>query len=242
MIPYRDDNPRLGTPAITVGLIALNSLSWLLLQGVGSPAQVARSVCTLGLIPGALTGQIPPGTPLPLGPELTCVPGALPVWLTPLTSMFAHGGWFHLLGNMWFLWLFGDNVEDGLGHGRFLVFYLCSGLAAVLAQVLAAPGSAIPMVGASGAISGVMGAYVVLYPRARVHMWIFLGFLVLRAVWPAYLMLGYWLLLQLLGSIVGALTPAGGGVAFTAHVGGFLAGVGLVWLLRRKAPPAPAWG
>jgi membrane associated rhomboid family serine protease len=141
--------------------------------------------------------------------------------------MFLHGGWFHLVGNLWFLWVFGDNVEDAMGVLRFTVFYVLCGLAAFLAQAAAGPSSAIPMVGASGAIGGVMGAYARLYPRAPVHLLIVFFVWVDRTVVPAFLMLGYWFLIQVLGGIP-ALASEAGGVAFWAHVGGFLAGVVLV--------------
>jgi membrane associated rhomboid family serine protease len=143
--------------------------------------------------------------------------------------MFMHGGWFHILGNMWFLFIFGDNVEDAMGPFRFLVFYLLCGIAAVGAQVAASPASPIPMVGASGAIGGVMGAYAVTFPRSRVHMLVVFGFFITRIVVPAFLMLGYWFILQVLGGMVGG---EGGGVAFWAHIGGFAAGVILVFILR----------
>jgi membrane associated rhomboid family serine protease len=145
--------------------------------------------------------------------------------------MFLHGGWFHLIGNMWFLWIFGNNVEDSMGHGRFVVFYLLCGLAASALQVLSKPDSAIPMVGASGAIGGVMGAYIVLYPRVRVHLLLVLGFYVTTVAVPAAFMLGYWLLLQILGGTA-SLGGEGGGVAFWAHVGGFVAGAILVFPFR----------
>jgi membrane associated rhomboid family serine protease len=145
--------------------------------------------------------------------------------------MFLHGGWFHLIGNMWFLWVFGNNVEDSMGHIRFVVFYLLCGLAAAALQVATSPSSAIPMLGASGAIGGVMGAYIVLYPKVRVHMLIFLGFFVTTIAVPAYLMLGYWFLIQLLGGIP-SLAREGGGVAFWAHVGGFVAGAAIIKLFR----------
>jgi membrane associated rhomboid family serine protease len=150
-------------------------------------------------------------------------------WVTPLSSMFLHGGWFHLIGNMWFLWVFGNNVEDSMGHARYLFFYVVCGLAAAAAQTLVNPASAIPMVGASGAISGVMGAYVVLYPKVRVHMLVILGIFITRIVVPAYLMLGYWFLLQLVG---GGLSGEEGGVAFWAHAGGFVAGAVLIAFFR----------
>lgn len=230
MFPIRDDNPTLGTPAITVVLIGLNVAAWILVQGMGAEPTLSRSVCELGLIPGELLGRIPEGYTLPMSREMSCVIGP-PHWYTPLSSMFLHGGWLHLIGNMWFLWLFGNNVEDSMGHGRYLVFYLLCGLAAASAQTLVNPNSAIPMVGASGAISGVMGAYIVLYPRVRIHMLIFLGFFITRAVVPAYVMLGYWLLLQIVGGLP-ALAEESGGVAFWAHAGGFLAGAVLVLVFR----------
>ena len=230
MFPIRDDNPTLGAPAITVVLIGLNVAAWILVQGMGAEPTLSQSVCELGLIPGELLGRIPEGYTLPMSREMSCVIGP-PHWYTPLSSMFLHGGWLHLIGNMWFLWLFGNNVEDSMGHARYLVFYLLCGLAAASAQTLVNPNSAIPMVGASGAISGVMGAYIVLYPRVRIHMLIFLGFFITRAVVPAYVMLGYWLLLQIVGGLP-ALADESGGVAFWAHAGGFLAGAVLVLVFR----------
>ncbi len=230
MFPIRDDNPTLGTPAITVVLIGLNVAAWILVQGMGAEPVLSQSVCELGLIPGELLGRLPAGYTLPMSRDMSCVIGP-PHWFTPLTSMFLHGGWLHLIGNMWFLWLFGNNVEDSMGHGRYLVFYLMCGLAAAAAQTLVNPTSALPMVGASGAISGVIGAYIVLYPRVRIHMLIFLGFFITRAVVPAYLMLGYWLLLQVLGGLP-SLGDEAGGVAFWAHAGGFLAGAVLILVFR----------
>jgi membrane associated rhomboid family serine protease len=230
MFPIRDDNPTLGTPAITVVLIGLNVAAWILVQGMGAEPTLSRSVCELGLIPGEFLGRIPEGYTLPMSRELSCVVGERHIY-TPLTSMFLHGGWLHLIGNMWFLWLFGNNVEDSMGHGRYLIFYVLSGLAAAATQTLVNPNSAIPMVGASGAISGVMGAYIVLYPRVRIHMLIFLGFFITRAVVPAFLMLGYWLLLQIVGGLP-SLGNESGGVAFWAHAGGFLAGALLIQIFK----------
>jgi membrane associated rhomboid family serine protease len=231
MFPIRDDNPTLGTPAITVVLIGLNVAAWILVQGMGAEPTLSQSVCELGLIPGELLGRIPVGQTLQMSQDLSCVIGQ-PRWYTPLSSMFLHGGWLHLIGNMWFLWLFGNNVEDSMGHGRYLVFYLLCGLAAAAAQTLVNPNSAIPMVGASGAISGVMGAYIVLYPKVRVHMIIFLGFFITRAVVPAYVMLGYWFLLQIVGGLPSLGGEDTGGVAVWAHAGGFLAGAVLILLFR----------
>jgi membrane associated rhomboid family serine protease len=148
--------------------------------------------------------------------------------------MFLHGGWFHLIGNMWFLWVFGNNIEDAMGHGRFVGFYLLCGLLAAAAQVATGPSSPVPMVGASGAISGVMGAYLVLYPRVRVHTLIFLGFFLTRVPLPAWIMLLYWAFLQLVGSVPAiAGGQTGGGVAFMAHLGGFVAGAALIKLFAK---------
>lgn len=231
MFPYRDDNPTLATPAVTFLLIALNVVAWVFVQGMGSDPMLSQSVCELGLIPGEVLGRLPAGTAVPLGPETACVIEGEGRWSTAVTSMFLHGGWFHLIGNMWFLWVFGNNVEDSQGHVRFLAFYLLCGLAAAAAQTLVNPSSPIPMVGASGAISGVMGAYIVLYPKVRVHMLIFLGFFVTTVVVPAYLMLGYWFLLQILGGVP-TIGDDKGGVAFWAHAGGFLAGAVLIQLFK----------
>jgi rhomboid family protein len=230
MFPYRDDNPTLRTPVVTIGVIALNTAVWVLVQGMGAYPALTRSVCELGLIPGELLHRIPAGTAVPLGPGASCVVGYGATWFTPLSSMFLHGSWFHLIGNMWFLWLFGNNVEDSMGRVRYVMFYLLSGLGAAATQTLLSPTSAVPMVGASGAISGVMGAYVILYPTVQVHMLVVLVVFITRIVVPAYLMLGYWFLLQLLQGT--ATLGSTGGVAFWAHVGGFLAGAGLIFLFR----------
>jgi rhomboid family protein len=235
MFPYRDDNPTLATPVVTFALILFNLAAWVLLQGMGAEPYLSKSVCELGLIPGELLGRIPPGYAIPMSESTTCVMDADQEWFSPLTSMFLHGGWFHLIGNMWFLWLFGNNVEDSQGHGRFAAFYLLSGLAAAAAQTLVNPSSPIPMVGASGAISGVMGAYVVLYPRVRIHMLVVLGFFITRIVVPAFLMLGYWFLLQLLGGLPALGAEEGGGVAFWAHAGGFIAGAALILVFKDDA-------
>jgi len=232
MFPIKDDNPQFLTPFVTWGFIALNVLAWTELQGWGSSAALLRSVCELGLVPGELLRTVPAGTMVPLGPGVSCVTTADPALYTLLTHMFLHGGWLHLLGNMWFLWIFGDNVEDAMGHVRFVLFYLVCGLAAATTQILAAPASSVPMVGASGAIGGVMGAYVMLYPHVRVHLLVILGFYVTRVPVPAYFMLGYWFVLQLLGGST-SLGHEGAGVAFWAHVGGFAAGAVLIFLFRK---------
>ncbi|MEM9207917.1 MAG: rhomboid family intramembrane serine protease [Pseudomonadota bacterium] len=233
MFPIRDDNPGILTPVATIGLIVVNALAWVFLQGLGSDPALAGSVCRLGLIPGELLSLVPPGTRFPLGPQAACVIGDGGSWHTVFTSMFMHGGWFHILGNLWFLWIFGNNVEDAMGHVRFVIFYLLCGAGAAGLQVAADPASTVPMVGASGAIGGVMGAYILLFPRVHVHLLIIFGFYVTTIAVPAVFMLGYWFLLQLLGGF-SSLQASGGGVAFWAHVGGFAAGAALVLLFRDR--------
>jgi len=245
VFPYKDENPTELTPVATLGIIVLNLVAWVFVQGMGAAEPLVRSVCQLGLIPGELLGSAPPGTAVPLGGGLRCVLTGDPHWWTVLSSMFMHGGWFHILGNMWFLWVFGNNIEDSMGHVRFVVFYVLSGVAAAAAQTLVNPSSVVPMVGASGAISGVMGGYILLYPRVRVHTLVTLGFFLTTVALPAYVMIGYWFVLQLLMGTVGELSRvegSGGGVAFWAHVGGFVAGLVLVklfanpeFLERRRA-------
>ncbi len=231
MFPIRDDNPQILRPYATYAIVACNALAWFYWQGAGMEPALSTSVCRLGLIPGELLQRVPAGTQFPVGPGAVCVTGDTSTWPTAITSMFLHGGWFHLIGNMWFLWIFGNNVEDAMGHLRFVGFYLLCGLAAAGLQIATNPESAVPMVGASGAIGGVMGAYVLLYPRVHVHMLIFIGFYITTIAVPAFLMLGYWFLLQFLGGL-GTLGAQGGGVAFWAHIGGFAAGAILIAFFR----------
>jgi membrane associated rhomboid family serine protease len=231
VFPIRDDNPQILTPIVTIGLIIANVLAWALIQGFGNSAPLTASVCELGLIPAELLGSLPAGTTVPMGDGLACVLSVDPAKITLLSHMFLHGGWLHLIGNLWFLWIFGDNVEDSMGHVRFLVFYLLCGFAAAGLQLYSNPDSRVPMVGASGAIGGVMGAYVILYPRVWVHMLLWFGFYVTRIAIPAYFMLGYWFAIQLVGGAVSA-GQEGGGVAFWAHVGGFAAGALLIPVFR----------
>jgi len=232
VFPYHDENETQRTPVVTLALIGLNVLAWLLVQGAGAALPLARSVCNLGLIPGELTGALPPGTGFQMGPNLVCLTDPGPQVSHLITSMFLHGSWMHLLGNMWFLWLFGNNIEDSMTRPRFVAFYLLCGLAAAALQVVTTPASVVPMVGASGAISGVMGAYLVLYPRVRVFAIVPLGFFLTRIALPAWMMLLYWALLQFFGGLT-SIGVEGGGVAFWAHVGGFAAGVVLVKLFTR---------
>ena len=232
MFPYRDENKTQHAAIVTGTIIGLNVLSWLVVQGAGTTVPLAASVCKLGLIAGELTGSLPPGTRIPMGEDLVCATDPGRQVSHVLTHMFLHGSWMHLLGNMWFLWLFGNNVEDSMGRLRFVVFYLLCGLAAAAGQVLTDPSSPVPMVGASGAISGVMGGYLVLYPRVRVYTLVPLGFFITAMALPAWVMLGYWFFIQFVSGLV-SVGGEGGGVAFWAHVGGFVAGVALVKLFSR---------
>jgi membrane associated rhomboid family serine protease len=232
VFPYRDENETVRAPVATVAIIAVTALVWVLVQGAGASNQLAASVCHFGLIPGELTLSVTPGADFAMGEGLSCLMdgGRAPEHV--LTSIFLHGSWMHILGNMWFLWIFGNNVEDSMGHVRFVVFYLLCGIAAAAAQVLTDPSSMLPMVGASGAIGGVMGAYVVLYPRVRVYNAVIFGFFITTIALPAWAMLGYWILLQFLGGVM-ALGQSGGGTAFWAHIGGFAAGALLIKLFAR---------
>lgn len=234
MFPYHDENKTQRTPVVTMVLIAANVVLWVGLQGAGSTMALAESVCNLGLIPVELTASAPPGARFPMGEDLVCAtdPGRQP--LNVLSSMFLHGSWLHLLGNMWFLWLFGNNIEDSTTRPRFLAFYLLSGLGAALAQVFANPESVVPMVGASGAISGVMGAYLVLFPRVRVFTIVPLGIFTRSIPLPAWVMLIYWAFLQVAGGVTSVSSGQSGGVAFWAHLGGFIAGVVLIKMFERR--------
>ena len=231
MFPIRDDNPQILTPYATYAIVIINVAAWIFVQGLGNEPSFSGSICQFGLIPGEVLQRLPAGSGFPLGQHAVCVIGGTSAWHTTLTSMFMHGSWMHIIGNMWFLWIFGNNVEDAMGHGRFVLFYILCGLAAAAAQVMADPASSVPMVGASGAIGGVMGAYILLYPRVHVHMLFVLVIYVTTFAVPAYLMLGYWFLVQLLSGVA-SYGAQGGGVAFWAHIGGFVAGGVLVFLFR----------
>ena len=223
MFPIRDDNPQILTPYATYAIIFINAAVWIFVQKLGATLPLVESICRYGLVPAQLLNTLPPDASIPVATGIECVLGSGSGLHTVLTSMFMHGGWMHVIGNMWFLWIFGDNVEGAMGAPRFVLFYLLSGVAAAALQVLAGPDSQVPMVGASGAIGGVMGAYIVLYPRVRVHMLVFLGILVTTFAVPAVFMLAYWLLLKVVSGLV-SLGNQGGGVAFWAHVGGFVGG------------------
>jgi rhomboid family protein len=233
VIPYHDENETQRPAVVTLAIIAACVLTWVFVEGAGAERPLAASVCNYGLIPGELTGKLPPGVRFPMGDGLVCLTDSGHQFANVIYSMFLHGSWMHLIGNMWFLWLFGNNIEDAMTRPRFLLFYLLCGLAAALLQVMAQPNSNIPMVGASGAISGVMGAYLVLFPRVRVYTLVPLVFIMTSVALPAWVMLLYWAFLQFVGGL-GAVGAEGGGVAFWAHVGGFLAGIVLVKLFARS--------
>ena len=229
MIPLHDDNPTTTKPYITIALIVLATLVFLWQLSLGAHGFEA-AVLRLGVIPATLLGD------KTLPPELALVPPTLTVF----TSMFMYGGWMHLIGNMLYLWIFGNNIEDAMGHVRFVIFYLLSGVAAVFAQALPNVESTIPMIGASGAISGVLGAYLLLYPRAHVLVLVPLGFFTRTMYLPAMVVLGFWFVLQLVNSALA--DPGKGGVAFGAHIGGFIAGIVLLPIFKHRhvrlfAPP-----
>ena len=223
MIPLHDDNPTHIRPIVTVTVIVV-CCAVFLWQFSLPEIEERRAVLGLGVIPSVLIGD------MQLAPELLLVPASL----TVVTSMFLHGGWLHLIGNMLYLWIFGNNIEDAMGHVRFVVFYALCGLAAAMGQALADPSSQIPMIGASGAISGVLGAYLLLYPRARVLVLVFLGFFVTTLRLPAGVVLGFWIVLQLFNASATS-GDSGGGVAWFAHIGGFIAGLVLILFMRDRA-------
>ena len=230
MFPLSDENPTTLSPLITFAVIAACTGVWVLLQGAGmSEETFYSSICNLGAIPAELTGSF--NMSEQQGP---CPTGGLG-WPTLFTSMFSHGSWGHLISNMWFLWIFGNNIEDSMGHLRFLAFFILTGLIAGGAHIFMSPDSSIPAVGASGAISGIMGAYFILYPKARINTFVFYH---VRPI-PAWVFLGIWMGMQFLG-LGAAATGDGGGIAYAAHLGGLFAGLGLVFLFR-KTKPATAW-
>jgi membrane associated rhomboid family serine protease len=237
IIPISDDNPTLRFPLMTVLLLLGIGAVWIFVQGAGTdPYVLGKTVCNLGLVPGELTHLARLGTSVPIGQlpngrQLWCAVDNEPInILTPLTSIFLHGGWVHLLGNALFLWIFGNNVEDSMGRLRFLVFYVLCGLGAAAVQIISAPSSPVPMVGASGAIAGVLGAYLWLYPRVRVNVLVFIFVISL----PAYLVLLYWIGLQVLSAHASRFNAASNGVAVWAHIGGFATGLLLVHFFRRS--------
>jgi len=222
MIPLRDDNPSKSVPFVNVLFIFIN-VSVFLYQYFGLSGQPARLYYELGCIPYEFTHFT------------DMAPTALvPVPLTIFTAMFLHGGWIHLLSNMLFLWIFGDNIEDHLGHGRYIFFYLLCGIAGFFSHIVMNVNSQIPSIGASGAIAGVMGAYMILYPKARIVTLLILVIFIQIVRIPAIIMIGYWLLIQILSGLAATGLETGGGVAWFAHIGGFIAGLILILLMKNK--------
>lgn len=226
MFPIGDDNSGTqGFPFVNLSLIAINIAVFLyqISLFIYSPQELEAFIFKYGAIPWELTrgADLPPTV-------------GFPIYLTIFTSMFLHGGIAHLLGNMWYLYIFGDNVEDSMGHFRYLIFYLASGVAAAWTQALLDPSSRIPMIGASGAISAVMGAYLILYPTGLVRTVAFLGFIPLFFYLPALILIGLWFVFQFLPGLasLGVPTANTSGVAYWAHIGGFVAGLILIWFFR----------
>lgn len=221
MIPFKDDNPTQTFPFVTIGLIAINCLVFI--WELASSVDIARVAYFYGAIPYNLISF---ETSQPIHPAITL-----------FTSMFLHGGFFHIAGNMLYLWIFGNNIEDSLGHFRFLVFYLFSGIIAAYSHAITESQSMIPMIGASGAVSGILGAYLLLFPHARVHTLLILGFFVQIVRIPAIFVIGFWIIIQLINGILSAGLLNQGGVAWFAHIGGFLAGILTIklWLPRKKS-------
>ncbi|MBT7950097.1 MAG: rhomboid family intramembrane serine protease [Gammaproteobacteria bacterium] len=221
MIPLHDDNPTSIFPVFTILFIVICVLVYFWQFSLGAEGNHG-AVISLGVIPAVLLNKVS------LPTELFVIPAGLTVF----TSMFLHGGFMHLAGNMLFLWIFGNNVEDSMGHFRFIIFYLLCGVAAVAGQTLENPDSQIPMIGASGAISGVLGGYLLLYPHARVLVLIPLGFFSQLVRLPAGWVLGLWFGMQIVSSALS--NSEGGGVAWFAHIGGFIAGLALIPLFKYK--------
>jgi membrane associated rhomboid family serine protease len=224
MIPLQDINPSRTRPYVTWLLITANVLIFLLELTLDMYGELEGLIYTAGLVPATLTRDF-----------------FSPALLTVFSSMFLHGGWTHLLGNMLYLWIFGDNIEDRMGHGRYLVFYLLGGIAAAAAQTVIGPDSQVPMVGASGAIAAVLGAYLVEFPRARVRSLVTLGYFIRIAQVPAVIVLGMWFVIQFFSGFLSLSATLSGGVAYFAHIGGFVAGLLLVKPFTVGRPRAAYW-
>ncbi|MCA9073369.1 MAG: rhomboid family intramembrane serine protease [Planctomycetaceae bacterium] len=242
MIPLHDNIPSRTTPVVNYAIIGITTVVFLI--QLNSPHE-ANLVERYGMIPARVVHpdqpvQVPekiertPDGDTKVVSTREAAPSAVPAWLTLVTCVFLHGGWMHFLGNMWFLYIFGDNVEDCFGHGKYLLFYLGWGVAASLMQLAVGPGSTIPTIGASGAIAGVMGAYFLLYPHAKVMALIPLFILFYTVVLPAPIFLGVWFLIQLFQGTVSISGVEVASVAWWAHIGGFVAGVAIAWLLKKS--------
>ena len=236
LIPISDDNTgRLSTPFIVYLLIAVNVLVFFIELSGGQEFIAAYSVIPYEISHGI---ELVTTGPLRRG-DIPQAQGPSPIYLTLLTSMFMHGGFMHIAGNMLYLWIFGDNVEDDFGHVKFVVFYLVCGIAASISQIAIDPNSTIPSLGASGAIAGVLGAYLIMFPRNRVRCILPLGFIWTTIELPAVAVLGFWIILQVISQYTAFSHTAkrSGGVAYMAHIGGFVAGIILTFLFRSRRPP-----
>ena len=229
-LPLKDINPTVRTPYVTITIIGVNVLVYIYQMLLGP--QFHTFVASFGATPFEITHMTDLVGTFSLGRSgLVHHPGPSPIILTLFTSMFMHGGLLHLGGNMLYLWIFGNNIEDVLGPVRFIIFYLVCGLAAHALHIAMDPSSIIPTVGASGAISGVIGAYLIVYPKARVLSLIFLGFFIRMAVVPAFIIIFFWFVIQLVSAMASLGGMQGGGVAWFAHIGGFIAGVALIYAM-----------
>jgi membrane associated rhomboid family serine protease len=226
MIPIRDTVPSRTYPIVTIGLIAVNSVIFLYELSLGS--RLSGFLSTFGLVPARYFHLVDEGKAYIIR------------FLPFFTSMFLHGGWFHIIGNMWYLWIFGDNVEDRMGHAKYLIFYILCGLVAGFTHLFTNSNSGLPTVGASGAIAGVMGAYLVLYPRARVWTLIPIFFFIRFIEIPVFILLGFWIFMQfIIGTSALTSNSSQGGVAWWAHIGGFAAGAVLVFVFRKRKHRLP---
>ena len=237
LLPIGDDNQlRRSRPVVVYIIVAINIVVFAFFQqfasDAGGPFTYAYSV-----VPYEITHNVDLVQPVrvPDGPVVPQFPGPSPIWLTILTSMFMHGGLMHIAGNMLYLWIFGDNIEDNFGHAKFLIFYLVCGIAASFAHILVDPDSVTPSLGASGAIAGVLGAYLIMFPRNRVRALLPLGIIWTTVELPAIVVLGFWIVIQIFSQYTASFKPGEGGVAYMAHIGGFAAGVALCFLFRRSA-------
>ena len=257
LFPIGDDNRgRRGAPFVVYTLVAINAIVFIFFQGMGMNEEgerftyaysvVAREITTGEDLVGPV--QVPGAEPVidrrtgrAEVPVIPLQPSPSPIYLTLLTAMFMHGGWMHIIGNMLYLWIFGDNIEDNFGHLKFIAFYLICGVIASFAQIMIDPNSPVPSLGASGAIAGVLGAYLVMYPRNRIRNIVMLGFIWTTVELPAVLVLGFWIVLQIISQYTASIASAqSSGVAYMAHIGGFVAGVALSFLFRSRRPAEPS--
>jgi membrane associated rhomboid family serine protease len=252
LLPIGDDNQgRTTTPFVVYIIVAINVAVFLLLQQATMTAEGVYFTYGYSVVPYEITHGVDlkepvtvPGEALEVGPRgeqrplrIPEAPGPYPIYWTLLTSMFMHGGWMHIVGNMLYLWIFGDNIEDNFGHAKFLIFYLLCGFAASFSHIVVDPQSPIPSLGASGAIAGVLGAYLIMFPRNRVRALLPLGFLWTTVDLPALVVLGFWIVIQIFSQYTATFNKAGGGgVAYMAHIGGFAAGLALCFVFRRRKP------